>query len=219
LGPPQLATAGKLTLSFKPQAIRGTCVMSNLGKKFPNRKKGEKEQHKSRRDEAPEDALWRHVIMQAIADATTPLTETQMNNTAQRLVRQRAREWFEQQSRDFKLVCELAGLEHDRVHRFAMDKIKASIEAQQRATMDNIKAKVTNAIVQANVQTAEFLTSTMPGVVRNFQMEGQDRPTSVTRDCEKIGFSSQNENVAQTQALSAETSRETVITINVELKP
>ena len=76
---------------------------------------------------------------------------------------------FERQGEDFRLVCELAGLEASRVHQFAMTKIRESIERD-------------------SARTAELLTSAMPGVVPNFLQRPPDRPTSDAREAAEIGF-------------------------------
>src|ERR1051325_6060270 len=51
--------------------------------------------------------LWRSVILQAFLDATTP--------SAKPIVRQEAIDWLTKPNRQFNDVCELAGLEADRV--------------------------------------------------------------------------------------------------------
>jgi len=138
-------------------------------------KKAKRPPQTVRRDEGPEDALWRNVITQAIEDATLRISERcKAAIRAQREhMRDQARNWVERQGEDFRLVCELAGLESSRVHQFAMTKIRESIERD-------------------SARTAELLTSAMPGVVPNFLQRPPDRPTSDAREAAEIGFS-QNE--------------------------
>lgn len=130
-----------------------------------------------RRDESPEEALFRNVILQAITDATMVISdkvkEAQRRNLQR--IRDQARDWIESQHPRFRLCCESAGLEASRVHTFAMMKIRESIQRE-------------------HVRTAALLTSTVPGVGANFCSGPQDRPPSDARDGAKIGFSTQDEN-------------------------
>lgn len=166
-----------------------------------------------RRDEQPEDALWRTVIVQAISDATIQLPDHRSAfHERMELVRGEARRWFKQQTADFRRVCELAGLEHRRVHAFAMAQIRKAMLSEQ--------LQIREALAKQHQQTAEFLTSTMPGVVKNFQMEGADRPARTARDGEKIEFSSQIDVSAQNQTLNASTSGEiAAAAVEMEMKP
>lgn len=157
-----------------------------------------------RRDEQPEEALWRHVIMQAIDDATTPLTESRMKKTSVILDRQRAREWLLGNSERFRMACEFAEVQIEQVRALARRLIEQA-DAKQRVVLNDIKATTMNALASQQQQTAELLTSTMPGVVKNFQMESPDRRTSIARDCEKIEFSYQNNNPTPNQTVSTET--------------
>lgn len=67
--------------------------------------------------------LWAAVIQQAINDATLPLPASR---GAERLARQRAREWLTKPNRDFDEVCTLAGLEPSRVRNHAIPLIEAA---------------------------------------------------------------------------------------------
>lgn len=166
-----------------------------------------------RGEEEPEGALWRHVIVQAISDATIQLPDHRSAfHERMELIRGEARRWFKQQTEDFRRVCELAGVEHSRVHAFAMAQIRQAILKEQR--------RIGEALAKQHQQTAEFLTSTMPGVVNNFQMEGVDRHTRTPRDGEKIEFSAPSAVSTQNQTLSASTSAEIItVMIETELKP
>lgn len=132
-----------------------------------------------RRGEAPEDALWRNVITQAIEDATMQISE-RLHGALRRqreAIRQQARDWVQQQSKDFHLVCELAGLEVNRVHKFAIDEIKKSIEKeQQRIARENVKGS-------------------MPGVVADFLDDRSDRRASDAQETAELEFS-QNQDSA-----------------------
>jgi len=143
--------------------------------------KGKKKQkrlaHALRGSEQPEDALWRSVVSQALADATMALPKTTPLTVAQsvfkeqmEVIRGQARRWFKMQTEDFYQVCALAGLEASRVHAFAMQRIREAIERDQRAT-------------------AEFLKGSMPGVVANFPDGVGDRRPRATQKNEKIEFS------------------------------
>ena len=137
------------------------------------------------RDETPEDGLWRNVIAQAIADATLQLPDHRSIARHQtEVIRGQARRWIKLQTDDFKLVCELAGLEASRVRQFAMTKIRESIERE-------------------NARTAELLTSAMPGVASNFLQRPPDRHASDPREAPEIGFSTQDENTTLNESLSA----------------
>ena len=148
------------------------------------RKKRDKTSQLVRRGESPEEALFRNVITQALQDATMRLPDYRsvQLQTAQ-IIRGQARRWFKLQTDDFKAVCALAGLEAQRVHKFAMTRIRESIERE-------------------NAKTAEFLTSAMPGVGSNFQMVAQDRPTSDPRESAEIGFLNLDENPSRDESLS-----------------
>jgi len=189
----------------------------NLGKKFPNRKQPERrETTHVRGDEEPEEALWRHVIIQAIDDATMPLTESRMKRTSVILDRQRAREWLLGNSERFRLACELAGAEIEQVRALARKLIEQA-DAQQRAAMNSIKATAMNLLANQQEQAAKVLAVTMPRVVDNFPMEAADRRTSVARECEKIEFSSQIDVPTQNQTFSASTSAD-MATAPVEME-
>lgn len=158
-----------------------------------------------RRDEEPEGALWRHVIWQALQDATTPLTNSQMKKPSVILDRQRAREWLLGNSERFRMACEFAEVQIEQVRALARRLIKQA-DAKQRVVLNDIKATAMNALANQQQQmAAELLTSAMPGVVNSFQMEGRDRRSSAARDGEKIEFSSQSNNLTQNQTISAET--------------
>ena len=129
-----------------------------------------------RRSETPEDALWRNVILQAIEDATWPLPavcETTFSKNMGR-IREQAREWVAQQGKDFHAVCSLAGLEASRVHTFAMEKIKASIQQEN--------AKIAERLAE------NFLKGSTPGVVENFADGSRDRLTQSPQNSAKIDF-------------------------------
>lgn len=133
-----------------------------------------------RRSETPEDALWRNVILQAIGDATLSLPAGFYASRQMAKVRKQAREWVAQQGEDFHAVCSLAGLESSRVHTFAMEKIKASIQQEN--------AKIAERLAE------NFLKGSTPGVVENFADGSRDRLTQSPQDSAKIDFS-QNGNL------------------------
>lgn len=125
-----------------------------------------------KRGEQPEDALWRNVLLQAIADATlkVPSHEGTVRNQMA-LIRDQARRYVELQCEDFKQVCELAGLEAGRVHAFAMAQIRQAIEKEhQRTVQDN------------------FVKGSKPGVVENIVDGERDRLTPVAQETAKIDF-------------------------------
>jgi hypothetical protein len=124
-----------------------------------------------RRGEQPEDAMWRHVIMQAIEDATTPLPNHPgaWRNQLE-LIRGQARRWIKQQTEDFRRVCDLAGLAHDRVHAFAMSRIREAMAKEQE-------------------RVAEFLKGSNPGVVQDPPESLGDRRPMAPQKTENIGFS------------------------------
>lgn len=134
------------------------------------RKKRDKTSQLVRRGESPEEALFRNVITQALQDATMHCRTycTAQSQTAE-IIRGQARRWFKMQTEDFRTVCALAGLEAQRVHQFAMTKIRESIERD-------------------SAKTAEHLTSAMPGVGANFLKAAPDRPTSDRRESAEIEF-------------------------------
>ena len=60
--------------------------------------------------------LWRAVIQQAITDAARPLATKHLAERAEQL---RSRDWLTKPNRDFKEVCDLAGLDATRVRKYA----------------------------------------------------------------------------------------------------
>lgn len=173
LGQIELATNGRLTVPFKPQAIARARVMK--------KSKEVKGAQLVRRGEEPEDALWRNVILQAISDATMKLPNSEATYTTSfhrgmESIREKARQWVEAQSKDFRLVCELAGLEHQRVYAFAMSRIKEAIARDQARTLANLKG------------------STRGVGAENAEGQG-DRRTQAPQKTEEIGFS-QNQDSA-----------------------
>lgn len=162
-------------------------------------KKDTKQSKLVRRGESPEEALCRNVILQALTDATMVISDKVKEAQRRDLqrIRDQARDWIESQHQNFRMFCDLAGLEASRVHQFAMAKIRESIQRE-------------------HVRTAELLTSTVPGVGVNFCSGPQDRPTSDTRDGEQIGFSTQDENTSLDKSLSSANSNELAA---AEVKP
>jgi hypothetical protein len=160
-------------MPLKPQAI----TRSNVMRKKPERS------HLVR-SEAPEDALWRNVVRQAIDDATMRITATV--NTAfgrdMTRIRDQAREWITEQRKDFRLVCELAGLEHQRVHALAMGRIKEAIQKEHNARAERLAAE------SAERLAAESSVRLDRGVVDNFSGEAPDRYASDARESPEIGF-------------------------------
>jgi hypothetical protein len=71
---------------------------------------------------------------------------------------------------DFRRVCDLAALEHTRVHAFAMSRIREAMAKEQQ-------------------RTAEFVKGSLPGVVAEISEGVGDRCPSATQKTEKIGFS------------------------------
>lgn len=80
-----------------------------------------------------ETKLWCAVISQAITDATLPLDVT---TRRERTERQRAREWFVNDDRNFREACFQAALEPDRVRSYVLPLIdeaaKGDIEMPRR---------------------------------------------------------------------------------------
>ncbi|WP_439374939.1 hypothetical protein [Bradyrhizobium sp. DASA03120] len=73
-----------------------------------------------------EAKLWCAVITQAITDATLPLD---VKTKSERIERQRARDWFTSDDRNFRDACHRAGLEPDRVRSYVLPLIaKASAQ-------------------------------------------------------------------------------------------
>ena len=126
------------------------------------------------RGEQPEGALWRNVLLQALADATLRLPSSQSLcfGNEMEIIRGQARRWIKAQREDFQLVCELAGLEASRVHAFAMAQIRKSIEEEhERTAREN------------------FVKGSEPsGVVQSFLECQGDRTDRATRDSSKIDF-------------------------------
>lgn len=124
--------------------------------------------------------------MQAIQDATMRISERRIGYAREQLeaVRRQARNWIKLQGEDFRLVCELAGLEAQRVHQFAMAKVRESIDAERERA------------------TSEILGGSMPGVVPNFLKAAPDRHASDPRESAEIGFLNQNENPSRDESLS-----------------
>jgi hypothetical protein len=161
LGSEQLATDGWLALPFKPQAIVRASVMT----------KRKRDLSLVRRDEQPENALWRNVVAQAIQDATMPLTDHQGQFRDQmEIIRGQARRWVKMQTDDFQRVCELAGLEASRVHTFAMTRIREAIARDQARTLAILKGST-------------------PGVVAEIADGQGDRRPPAPQKTEKIEFS------------------------------
>ena len=69
-----------------------------------------------------EKRLWAAVILQALDDATGAIVSEGAANNGN--IRRRARNWFTKGGKDFKEVCALAGMEHDRVRQAALHKIE-----------------------------------------------------------------------------------------------
>jgi len=89
---------------------------------------------------SPELALWRAVILQAMADAerpARPVTKGPSGKrgeyTAQeRLARLEAIDWWKRpRSADFKLVCEYAGLEPDVVYDSFINRPREGVRARK----------------------------------------------------------------------------------------
>lgn len=136
------------------------------------KKKVKKQSSLVRRGEEPESALWRNVILQAIADATLRLPSYEGENKRQmELIRGKARRWIKLQSEDFHRVCELAGLEASRVRAFAMAQIRKAIEEDRART------------VREN-----FLNGPSRGVVAEISKELGDRPTGAEQEIENLEF-------------------------------
>jgi hypothetical protein len=137
----------------------------------------EKKKHASKqsslvkRGEEPENALWRNVVLQAIADATIQLPDHRSAfNDKMELIRGQARRWVKMQTEDFKRVCELAGLEASRVHAFAMARIREANAKEQARTLANLKGST-------------------PGVVAEIADGQGDRRPPAPQKTEKIEFS------------------------------
>jgi len=80
-----------------------------------------------------ETALWRAVILQAIADATASRSEElagKINNAALNVIR--ARDWLLKPNAGFHQVCALADVEPDRVRALAEKKITETEQSTTR---------------------------------------------------------------------------------------
>jgi hypothetical protein len=73
----------------------------------------------------PERQLWASVILTAIADATN-----QGRDCASADNRMLARRWFTSAGRDFRLVCDYAGLNPEAVQWYALEKIANAPEVE-----------------------------------------------------------------------------------------
>lgn len=87
-------------------------------------------------------------------------------------IRNQARQWVAKQQEDFRTVCELAGLEADRVHAFVMAKIREAIERDHQETV-----------------TRNFVKGSDPGVGATFSEGVGDRRPRSTQKTDKIEFS------------------------------
>ena len=151
-----------------------------------DKKRVSKQSQLIRGGEQPEDALWRNVILQAIADATIQLPDYRtVFHEQMEVIRGQARRWVKQQTDDFKAVCELAGLEHQRVYEFAMSRIREANAKELAAAAANLKGSI----------AAANLKGSMPEVVASFSEPQRDRRTRATQKTEEIGFS-QNQDSA-----------------------
>jgi hypothetical protein len=65
----------------------------------------------------PEVRLWCAVILQAIVDATSRISRDRRGETKQ--IRDEARAWLLSNSKDFRSVCEMAGINPHAVCEFA----------------------------------------------------------------------------------------------------
>ena len=136
-------------------------------------KKKARQSNLVRPGEEAESALWRNVILQAIADATLRLPSYESEHRRQmELIRGQARRWIKFQSEDFHRVCELAGLDAGRVRAFAMAQIRKAIEEGHART------------VREN-----FLNGPSRGVVAEIAKELGDRPTPTAQKTENLEFS------------------------------
>jgi hypothetical protein len=142
-----------------------------------SRKSNKMAYHCIKRDEQPEDALWRHVITQAIQDAARKLSAN--GSGAERAAIVQARQWFSLQCKDFHDVCSMAGLEAANVHAFAMAQIRKTIDDAHEATV-----------------TENFLKGSMPGVVAEIRDGLGDRSAPTAQENYEIDFS-QNRNLAK----------------------
>jgi hypothetical protein len=76
------------------------------------------------REPPAEQGLWLAVIARAFEDATSGLTTAGIGRANAARVRQEAINWFADNTRDFRDVCILAGLDPDAVRQGAMRAIK-----------------------------------------------------------------------------------------------
>lgn len=60
--------------------------------------------------ESPERELWQAVLFQALLDATNI---SEFGNSADRLARRKAKAWMDRGDKDFRMVCNLAGMDPD----------------------------------------------------------------------------------------------------------
>ncbi|TAI63453.1 hypothetical protein [Bradyrhizobium sp. Leo170] len=72
--------------------------------------------------------LWRAVLLQAITDATEPLSTKRLSTRMDQI---RCREWFTRPNRDFDEVCHLAGVEPDRVRKHVVPLIAEASKRDQ----------------------------------------------------------------------------------------
>jgi hypothetical protein len=64
--------------------------------------------------------IWCAVIKQAVLDAIAPLAR----DPSRRLDQLNARAWFQNDSKDYREVCHLAGYEPDRIRKVVLPKIE-----------------------------------------------------------------------------------------------
>ncbi len=74
-------------------------------------------------------SLWRAVILQAIIDATGDYKRTE-----NKLEKDKAKAWIEEEGEEFKLVCELAGYNHKYVKNKALKTIKEHKKKKKKTT-------------------------------------------------------------------------------------
>lgn len=92
--------------------------------------------------------LWSAVLLQALEDATSPLptTEGYARSTAIRAQKE-ARAWFERDSKDFKEVCALAGMDSDWIRANALKRIaEADANPEQKFSSHNPRTLTHNSI-------------------------------------------------------------------------
>jgi len=88
----------------------------------------------SHRHATGEAALWRAVVAQAVHDAAPRRRPSRLLSAERVRARDEARRWLLGAGRDFRRVCDLAGLDPRAVRATAIEAIRAADERTRPAT-------------------------------------------------------------------------------------